>query len=327
MKQCVLLLYGVTALILALFSESSSASTATEAFANKDYATAKKLFSAKLPNVEAIFFLGRIAFEEADYDAAEDYFSKVLDSNSENADYHYWIARTFSNQAANASIFSAPGYASDALKHYKQALEIDRKHILAMQGLIGFYREAPAIAGGSLKKAIALAEKLEAVNYEEGLTAKVGIYRSDEDSEAELTTAGLIAKQDDPSSTALLTAGFSFQNHKQYEKAIELFKRATTATGAETGNSKLAAQYQVGRTAVLSGKFTQRGIKALEDYLTQNISKSLPDKEWASYRLAALYHRDGQIDKARQISQRLMSGAEDKSLRKRAKLLFEEIKS
>ena len=304
----------------------AQASKAINAFNQKNYQEAKELLKEHQNQAEKKFYLGRIALIEKDLDTAEDLLEEALEENPKNADYHYWFGNMSLLQAANASIFSAPGYASDAREHLTKALELDPKHTDAMKDLIAFYLNAPSIAGGSTEKAIAMTEKLIQVSPLDGYQSQLNIYRKEENREKELQTASMLSMKFAHHPRALLSAGFSYQLHKDYPKAFELFGAASKMKVKEEDFSPLSALYQIGRTAVVSEQQTQLGIQSLESYLKMETNDSLPSKNWARFRLASLYQQSGELDKAKKLAAMASKDEADKTLRKRAKKLLKKLK-
>ena len=136
------------------------ANVAIEAFEAEDYERAEKLLKQQEATPETKLYLARTAMHLGKLDDAEEIMEEVLESKTNDSNAHYWFARISAQQAANASIFSAPGYASDAKEHFIKAVELDPNNTDAIQGLMGFYSQAPAIVGGSMEKAHELANKL-----------------------------------------------------------------------------------------------------------------------------------------------------------------------
>lgn len=319
---------SILALLFCIFtfiSLKTSASPAIEAFEKRDYTLAKNLLLEMPSNAETNYYLGRIAFAQGELEDAVDLLEKALEANSTNPEYHFWFARTSARLASNASIFSAPGYASDAREHFEQALKLDEKYAEAMIGLFNFYLQAPAIAGGSDKKALAMLDKLTPIAPELALISRVNYYREKDDLDNEIAAAKKLMSQFPDSARALTKAGFSYQLSEQYDVAFDLFKKATLIKNEEQQGSIHSALYQLGRTAVLSEKNTQQGIEALEKYLTLNLDAELPSKEWAKFRLASLYSAAGKQQQARKLITEVIQNTEDKTLKRRAKFLLKKI--
>ncbi len=304
------------------------AATAKEAFDSGDLEQAKTLFKQAPKSAEANFYLGRIAFLENDLDAAEDYFEDAVEADPKNVEYNYWFANLNFSQAANASIFSAPGYVSDAKEYHFKALKLDPNYIPSMQSLITFYLNAPAIVGGSTDKAKEMAQRISKLDKERGMSIEIDILRNQEEQQKELQLAKQLAADFSQSAKSLLKAGFSFQNAKQYKTAINYFEQASKIE-TEDEVFSVSALYQIGRTAVFSKSFIEKGISALEKYRQVDIkslnNNQLPSSNWANLRLAMLYSFSGDNNKAKSLVALALKDNQDKNLKKAAKKLLKEL--
>ena len=311
-----------------LLISSVFAATAKEEFTDGNISEAKILFEKMPETAETNFYLGRIALQQKDLDSAEEFLEEAVEAKPNNVEYNYWFANLSFRQAANASIFSAPGYVSDGKKYHFKALELDPNYIPSMQSLIGFYLNAPAIVGGSTKKAQEMAQRIVKLDGELGLSTQIDIYRSQKEQEKELLLAKKLATEYSKSSKALLKAGFVFQNAKQYETALNYFELASTLK-SEDEISTAAALYQIGRTAVFSKSFTDKGIKALEAYRLTDAkivdNSSLPSINWATFRLATLYASTGNNTKAKSLVILALENNQDKNLKKSAKKFLKKL--
>lgn len=300
-------------------------SNAIQSFNQKNYQAAKVQFKAHPIESEKNYYLGRIALIEKDFDRAEELLENALEKNPNNADYHFWFGRVNLLKAANASLFSAPGYASAGKKHLAKALELEPKHIDATKDSIRFYLNAPGIVGGSVKKAVAMAEELVKFAPVDGYQMLLGIYRKEENDDKELEVASLLGEKFSDNPQAMLSSGLTFQSHKAYEKALKLFEKASRLKVDDGDLTPASALYQVGRTAVLSGQFTEKGIQALELYIELEGAPSLPSKNWARYRLASLYQQKGDAKKAKALATLAGKEKSDKELAKRVKKFLREL--
>jgi len=311
-------------------STANDVELAIEAFDIKSYEQAKLLFKKLNKSAKRSFYLGKIALQEKEVDDAEEYFEDAVTQEPNNVEYNYQFGALSFQQAANASIFSAMGYASDGKKYHLKALELDPNYVPALQGMIGFYINAPSIAGGSLEKAIAMTNKLIKIDEKQGLLSQLGIYKKEENQEKELAVAKALATKYAESGKVLFMVGSSFRDAKKYDEAFSYFKQASLINNEDEKFYTLLAMYQIGRTAVISEMNAEKGIKALENYrsvaqeyiITHN---DLPGLNWAAYRLAALYFSVGEKDKAEKLAKMASNDKDDKKLRKRADKLLKKI--
>ncbi|MCO7224087.1 lipopolysaccharide assembly protein LapB [Pleionea sp. CnH1-48] len=268
------------------------------------------------------FERGKKAAADADLEVAAELFKKALELQPDNADYHYSYGMLSMRMAANASIFSAASYATDAKNHLLKSIELEPSHTRAIQGLIQFYINVPVIAGGSNKKAVAMIAKLKEVDELEGLVSESRYYRDDDDEDNMLRVAKELAQQFPSSARAMAQAGFTYQQMQRYEDAFAAFTQAVDAERMEAtkSNDYYTALYQVGRTAVFSDSEHEKGIKSLSQYISAPVPKGLPDKDWAKFRLASLYYKSQKTDQAKAIITELKrKDIKDKGLRRQIK--------
>ncbi|WP_196139879.1 lipopolysaccharide assembly protein LapB [Aliikangiella sp. G2MR2-5] len=311
-----------------ILPSSLMANPAIEAFDKNKFDKAKQLFLKQKSSPEQQYYLGRIAIAEADLDEAEERLEEAVKAAPEQADYHYWYGSVCLRQAANASIFSAPGYASDGKEHLLRAIELDPSHIQAMRNMIAFYSQAPSIAGGSIEKALQMADKLEAVSIKDGLISKLDIYQKEEQIDKLNETAKQIEEKFNKDAQALVAVGFSYQQNEQFEKAFRTFQAASEidSTDSAQQTAKLTSLYQIGRTAVLSKQNLDIGKNALEKYMTMQAGTGLPSKDWARYRLAMIYHALGNLEKTRALIDEIEDD-QDEALTKQLKKFKRKLKS
>jgi len=129
--------------------------------------TLEKLISNDKNNAEAHFYLGKTLLRLKEYEDASDEFEAAIKINWNNADYHFWFANAMGQDAVNSSIFTKIKLAPKIKDEYMKTVQINPTHIQGRMGLIGFYRMAPGIMGGSMEKAYSEAKIL--IGYDEKL--------------------------------------------------------------------------------------------------------------------------------------------------------------
>ena len=315
----------------------SNANPAIDAFESENYKLAKALFEKDKGSAVSKLYLGRLEIKNGNLDEAEELIKDALDMKPNDSNYHYWFASISGIQARNASIFSAPGYASDSKQHFIKAVELDPNNIQALSGLISYYTHAPSIVGGSIEKARELSVKLTELDKKEGLAAQINIHRQEDETDKLLEKSEMLANAFPNSPEALLRAGFSFQTAKKYEKAFQYFTKASSITENQLDRSLKArekkgeriastsALYQIGRNGVLGDVKIDEGIIALESYLKLTPSKSQASHNWAKLRLAALYLKNGDKVKAKSLALVAKNDKSGGGPRKLAKKLLKKI--
>lgn len=268
-------------------------------------------------NLEIALLDARILMADNKLEQASDQLKALLKTTPNNAKVYYWYGIANSNLAGQASIFTAGSYANKAKNSFIKAVALDPNYIPGYKGLIGFYISAPAIVGGSMKKAEQMVQRLYNVSELQGTLSQLQLAKEDNDTQLEVKLISTLFDKFNNSATAQFTAGLYYQQQKQYEQAYQAFLAGSSLPAPTKGigesdrefnKSKLSALYQLGRNAVFSERHIPKGIAALNEYLTKPISTALPSKEWARFRLAKLYVLNHQVNLAKPILIELRDG-------------------
>lgn len=95
--------------------------------------------------------------------AARELMATVVEREPERAEYQYWYGTTIFQAINDTGMLSKLSWARKGKAALERALELEPNHVLAHAGLVGFYSEAPGIAGGSVAKAEEHAKALLAI--------------------------------------------------------------------------------------------------------------------------------------------------------------------
>lgn len=303
-----------------------------KAYEAGDLEQAKKLFTESLDadqnDSTALQHLAKIALNEGEFDQAEEFIEKAIEVAPSNAAMHFDAARIMGVQAQDSSMFSAPGYAKAALKAFKKAAELEPDTVQYRQGLMSFYLQAPGFLGGDEELAMAEASAIAKLDPIQGFIAQAAVYQStDKKEQLELHYASADKKYSD-NANILFSRGLYYQAQEEFDKAVKDFNRVQTLKPtAEDDYSKFAAQYQIGRTSVLSNTNNEEGIKSLQQYLENAPdADGLPSKAWAKYRLGILYKQTGDKKMAKSLYKQARAETEDKQLLKLLKKSLRKLK-
>lgn len=319
-------LLSASVLIGSLVSYSATASQeAIKAYENQELANAKMLFNQSLDNNKndstALHYLAKIALNESELDEAEEYIEKAKELSPENARIHFDAARIMGAQAQDSSMFSAPGYAKNALKSFKRAAELEPETIDYRRGLMSFYLQAPGFLGGDEKLAMQEANAIEKLDPVKGFMALANVYQSTGASGLlEQHYSSVDGKLAD-NANVLFSRGLYYQTLEEYGKALADFRKIQTLERAsEEDHTNYAALYQVGRSSVLSESNHKEGIDSLNQYIkTAPESDQLPSKAWAKYRLGILFKQTGDKKSAKTLYKEAQQETKDKQLLKSLK--------
>lgn len=245
---------------------------------------------------EARFYLGRVAFDQEEYDDARDYFREATKANGKKADYYTWLGNAIGTVAQDASKLRQASLAPKIKNAYVKAVELDPKSLDAQWGLVQFYTQAPGFMGGSWDKAEVAAKAIAQIDPLEGHDALATVYLRKEEpelAEKEYVAAASIAPN------RLGNLGVFYQNQQWYDKAFATFQKAF-----KQFPENMSLLYQVGRTSALSGTRPELGITSLEQYMAQTeAEKASPSHAAAKMRLAMIYEKEGNQAKARTLYQ------------------------
>lgn len=235
-----------------------------EMYQNKNYYGARRFFVEYLDrqpdHAEACYYLGRIDYDEKKYDQAVESFDRAIRSGGN--DFRFFLGRGKANLELlmQANLVMKGFYAGKTLNDFEQAVKLNPDDLEARIYLAEYFRNAPAIAGGSNAKAI---------NH------------------------FTIAAQKHPQELhPHLALGALYRDDRNYDSAIYYHKNAI---GLAPGNS--ITQYESGKTLALAGIDLPEGEKLLLSALAGDLSDTA--KADAYYTLGLSMEKQGRREEAR----------------------------
>ena len=202
---------------------------------------------------------------------------KALRLDGGTARYHRQVAEVLGVMAQHSGAFKQLFLARRFRKEIDAALALDPRDPQALRDLLEFYLLAPGIAGGDVKKAIGLTDRILAVNAPRGFLAKARVatfQKRDTEAEANLRKA---VEADPPSFRARITAAeyFFAPEHRNLETAEGLAREALRldATRADS-------------YVILAGIAADRGDWKSLDSILASSAKAVPDDPAPYYRAA-----------------------------------------
>jgi tetratricopeptide (TPR) repeat protein len=145
---------------------------AEDLYKHTDYEQSLALLDKSSSNTAAAFLIGRDYFMLGDFKKSTESLQKAVAADSANSEYFDWLGRAFGRRAETANFVSAIGLASKARQAFERSVQLDPKNTDALSDLFDYYLEAPGFLGGGYDKALAVAEKISAVDPPEGYFAK-----------------------------------------------------------------------------------------------------------------------------------------------------------
>lgn len=220
----------------------------------------EKLAAANPDNASILFYLGRLALQRNDHESAVKYLEKAVALAPKDSRMHQRLGDAYGLSAQKAGLFSKMSLAGKCRTAYEKAVELDPRSLDARFALLGFYQQAPSIAGGGLDKAHAQAQEIRKLDESRGREAIAGLYIVE----------------------------------KKYAEAFAEFE-----AGLKDKPDDYAALYQYGRLAAISGERRDQGLAALRKCLAQtppDTSPPQPGHAAAHWRIGNILEK--QNDKA-----------------------------
>jgi TPR repeat protein len=175
---------------------------------------------AKAGDPDAMLYLGRIATEQSDVNAAVDWLEQAVKKNDNSSVYHQWLGNAYGAKAGTASMFEQMSLAPKVKGEMERAVALDSTNIEARVTLVGFYLQAPAMMGGGVDKAREQAAAIKARNPYQGRLQEAAIAENQKDTVAtERLLRDLIAAFPD-SSAPVVQLALHYANQKHYEAAF-----------------------------------------------------------------------------------------------------------
>lgn len=279
---------------LILFAQTSL-EKAKSLYETKNHTEAEKVLKSisekSRDYAAARFYLGRVAFDKKDYDAASDYFEEAIKKNGKESEYYQWLGDTYGSIAQNGNVFKQGLLAPKMKNAWEQAIALDVKNINARNSLIQFYLQAPGFMGGSIDKARETASQIIAIKPAEG-HRQMGNVLDYEKKNTAAEREYLEMVKADPAYVPVL-ANF-YVKQKKYSEAFDLFDEAL-----KKNPNDFVSIYQIGKTAAISGQKLERGEDCLKKYLTYQPKPNEPSHGGANMRLGQIKEKKGSKSEAK----------------------------
>lgn len=288
----------------------------------KDYLKSNKT------DPEANFYMGRIYFDENDYDEATDWFEKASKYEKGNSKYHMWMGHSYGSRAQDAPTIKQPFLARNSRKNYEKAVELSPNNIEVRESLIEYYLQAPGFLGGGVDKAEDQAREIEKLDPVAGGMAWGRIYtytdqlelafetytnlvedhpeamapyyrlytyfynESNFDSAVELTTKQV--SYNDSTGVIYLNRGNALQRLERFDEALDDYIKALSLD-----STMYAVHYQIGRLAAVSGTRLEAGEESIKKFNARTEVFDQATLAWGHFRLGTIYEHKKEIESAK----------------------------
>ncbi|MDW5266466.1 MULTISPECIES: lipopolysaccharide assembly protein LapB [Acidobacteriaceae] len=186
------------------------------------------LLAAQPGNSYAHQLLCRVYYAQGMADAAIQECELAASQDPSNSGTQMWLGRAYGMKASHANPVVAFGLARKVRYAFERAVQLDPENIQAMSDLGEFYVDAPAIVGGGLDKARALASRMQPRFSSQSHRLLALIASEDKDTataESEFKKAVLAGR----TPAAYIDLGQFYQRQNQPDKALEALKAGIDA--------------------------------------------------------------------------------------------------
>jgi tetratricopeptide (TPR) repeat protein len=260
--------------IFSLTTFSQNIAQANKLYQQKNYDEAfaiyKTVKSGSPQYAESRYFMGQVSFNKQDYSKAEEYLKQAIESNGNVAKYHVAMKNVYLRLISNASMLKQATLASRLRSHMEEAVRLNPNDMNTSIMLVGFYKQAPSIMGGSNDKANTLATQMTKLSKADGHLAYALIFQMDKDfDKAEKNYKSSISIAPDSVKYYYSLAQF-YQSQSMNDKALETFEMAMVKF---PDNRNLLLQ--TGRLYALSEqKDVSKGIGYLNSFINTSEDKT-----------------------------------------------------
>lgn len=272
----------------ALHGQGSQLTRAIARFDRGDYAEARvdleNLVRADPRDARALYYLGRVAEQQERSSEAVDRLEKAIAIDDGRSDYHLWLGIALGEETMRASKFRQPFLARRVKAEFERAVALDPRSVDARNGLLQFYAIAPGFMGGGVERAREQVKAIAAFNALHGHLAAAFLAQRTRDTAAVLREYESAIDTAPDSTIGYLSLGGAYQQMSRWPEAFATYERLLRRVPGD-----MSAQYQIGRTAAISGQNLDRGEQALRLWL----ARTPRDAHTAT--IAGAHHRLGQV--------------------------------
>jgi len=262
----------------------------------------EKAHLASPSDPEPAYWLARLELSRGNAQRAVNLLETVTSKSADHAEYQYWYGTALAANINNLGKLKQLSQARRMRKAWERAIAIDPGHLPARIGLLQYYLQAPGIAGGSRKKALAMAEELTKLDKIAGFRAMVAIHLNDKEYEKAIKVLVQAISSMPGKHELYLELGWVYLQQENWQMARQQFQELL-----KIEPENMNALYQLGRTALFSGMNMEEGRACLEKYLSLSPSGDMPSSAWAHTRLGQLLAKMGRESEARRHLEKALS--------------------
>ena len=206
-----------------------------------------------------------------------------------SADLYNWLGNAYFQQSNDAGMMKKLSLAKKMKKSWLQAVNVDKTHLDARSSLIGFYVQAPGIAGGSFKEARKHAAELRKIDPRRGTRRMAWVEMQDDKPEQALSLWRDYVTKHPDDLDAQVQLGLLYQQQEDWNNAFATFEQVLARQAGYP-----SALYQFGRTSIFAETRMAEGATKLQAYLEiEELEEGQPSRAWAWHRLGLIQEKLG----------------------------------
>lgn len=176
-------------------------------------------------NAEAWYEMGLLQKATGNLQKALEYADKSIQINPGKASYHVLRGNTLGPLAQQANMFRALGLAKDGREALEKAVQLEPGNRTAVLALFNWYFNVPAVGGGSLDKAKALAERTQALDPSRSHYMKGQVFQRQKNPGSAQAEYRLALAADPKFSEVYNVLGYVELEMKQVDLALDHFRK------------------------------------------------------------------------------------------------------
>lgn len=230
----------------------------------------------------------------------------------QNSQAFLWLGRVYGRQALEASVFTKLSWAGKCREAWETAVKLDGNNIDARFDLLGYYLQAPGVAGGGRDKAEATLPEIDAIHPSYGQLARGQMASASKDMAGARRHFEAAVEADPASARARMAlAGLHLREQRNAEA------RAVWQQALQLKADDVYATYQLGRLAAITGEELQAGLQQLDQFLAAEDKPGDLNVEGAHLRRGQILAKLGRTEEARAALQ--LASAGDKQVAEMAR--------
>jgi Tfp pilus assembly protein PilF len=212
----------------ALRAGAADLQRAQEQYQRTDYAGAINVLLTYAPKSAAVnALIGKSYYMNGQYKSSTAYLEKAVSDDPSNSSYFDWLGRAYGRRAEQSTFLSALPFAVKTREAFERATALDSANLEALGDLFEFYLQAPAIIGGGVDKAEAIAVRIGQLSEPESHYVRARLAEKRKlslEAESEYRKAAEAAPRD--VGRVIDLAAF-LSNQGRYSESDELFQTAS----------------------------------------------------------------------------------------------------